>query len=101
MTIEITNGMILGAVIAWISPSIGFFIWVKIEVGVIKETIAGHSRERELDDKKSEKKNDEIKYLIRDVSKKLDDTTTLFSNQLYDLNTKITRAETLAEVNNK
>jgi hypothetical protein len=100
MTIEVSAGLLIGAAVAYIGPAIGFIVWVKTEVALIKQTINANKEQRDSDGQKNDRENEEIKTLIRDVSTKLDTTTQMFTRQLYDLNTKITRAEAMAEANN-
>lgn len=100
MVIEISPGVIIAGVLAYVGPALAFIIWVKTEINVIKNHIKNQDDQRVEEQRRNEKLTDEMKIMMHELSRKVDSMNTTLGSQLYDLNTKITRTETMAEVLN-
>lgn len=100
MTIEVSTGIIIGAAITYLTPTIGFIIWVKTEVSLLKQAIAYIKENKGLEDKFQEQSNKDIKAGIQQLTTQFTTFQAEATRQLFDLNTKITKAQTLAEADN-
>lgn len=100
MVIEISSGVIIGAVLAYVGQAIAFLIWVKIEVSVLKKTIESIEYDKKIQLEAKANETEKLEAIISKLSEKIETFQTNTSMQMFDLNGKVTRAVTLAEVHN-
>lgn len=100
MVIEISSGAIIGAGLAYIGQAIAFLIWVKIEVSVLKKTIESIEKDKKIQLEAKANENEKLESIISKLSERIETFERNTSMQMFDLNGKVTRAVTLAEVHN-
>lgn len=100
MTLELSSGQIFVLLVPQITLFISFVVYARVEISVMKSRISSIEKQAELDKHQREKEYDDIKELHKDLAKKIDNMQTLYSQQLYDINGKVTETATFMKIHN-
>lgn len=80
---------------------VSFIVYARVEISVMKSRISTIEKQAEAEKQQREKEADDIKSIYRDLNKKIESMQTLYSQQLYDINSKVTETATYMKMQHK
>jgi len=100
MTLELSSGQIFILLVPQMTLFVSFVVYARVEISVIKQRVFNVEKQAERDKQTREKESDNIKDIYRDLNKKIESMQTLYSQQLYDINGKVTETAAYMKMQN-